>query len=139
MIGSNDTPSLFQPFSGEVSAEVRVNIPRTNFDVGAQLSIVSDNIGNSTYRHNHHTLYFDYNWRDIAEPITIFTGLGLGYGEIFEREDGDYYAQKFVVAPRIGVEFLSTLRLTLDSKLTSEGHYFVGLILGVVFGGWKKD
>lgn len=40
--------------------------------------------------------------------------------------------------PRIGVELLHHLRVTLDYKFQEKANRHIGLTLGVVFGGGRR-
>lgn len=131
--------------SGEVAAEMRINIPGSPLSLGLQLGVVKySREGERSYRHEHTTLYADYNHRPHS-PFNLFAGIGLGYGETVRSASDptpnspiSAFGQHFVVAPRLGAELFNTLRLTLESKIISREYTYWGVTLGFVLGGWHN-
>lgn len=133
-----------QSKSGQVAAELRLNIPRSAFDVGLQLGVVKyEREGWKEYRNHHTTLYTDYNLRPEGKWYNLFAGVGLGYGETFRNTIGnpiddeiDEWGQHFVFAPRFGAEIYNVVRLTFEGKIISREYTYWGVTLGLTIGGW---
>lgn len=142
LVGGKAHAPFSESKAGAAAAEVRVNMPNSPFDVGLQLAVVRYGRESTLFRHNHTTLFADYNLRP-HHLVHFFAGVGVGYGEVIEgaySTNGEVssYSHHLVVAPRLGVEFCNIARLTLESKLLSQGKSYVGATLGVVIGGWRK-
>lgn len=145
LVGGAGHDSFASSQSGEVAAEMRINILGSPLSLGLQFGVVKySREGEKSYRHEHTTLYADYNHRPHS-PFNLFAGIGLGYGETV-RSATDHtpsspisaFGQHFVVAPRLGAELFNTLRLTLESKIISREYTYWGMTLGFVVGGWRN-
>ena len=145
LLGGVGHDSFATSQSGLVSAEMRVNLPHTPFSVGLQLAIAKySRDGWKNYRHEHTTLYTDYNYRP-HNNLNLFAGVGLGYGETVRsaadhtpENSFDEYRRHFVVSPRIGAELFNVLRLTFESKIISHEYTYFGATLGISLGGRCK-
>lgn len=78
----------------------------------------------------------DYNFYDQSST-TFFAGLGLGAGYLYDGGNEDIYRAVFI--PRIGVEVSQFLRFTLDAHISKKYFNTVGLSLGLVVGGHKRN
>ncbi len=83
----------------------------------------------------------DYNFNQ-GHNVAPFVGLGMGVGRhdvindnVYEAGDGEAC---FVVTPRVGVELVHHIRLTLNATLSRKGYNAFGLSLGFVLGGRPK-
>ncbi|MFA6771010.1 MAG: outer membrane beta-barrel protein [Bacteroidales bacterium] len=125
--------------------EPRFNIPNSSFDLSAQLSngFFEGKKGSAEYDLSNFTTiaaYSNYNFKEWKHA-TLFAGCGLGYGSYKMKKEfiPSGYKSSLFFAPRVGIEFLNHLRLTLDYKLMQHKHLSnLNITLGIVFGGGKK-
>jgi len=121
------------------SAEIRFNFPNTPWDIGVCYShfdapythpIYSDFEGNGTFMIG---VCSHYNLRQ-GRKVNPYFGLGAGIAL------WDPYHDKvgLAVEPRIGVEFVQHIRLSLECQLSRKYYNAVGLTLGFVIGGRPK-
>lgn len=113
----------------DFKAEVRLNIPKTNFDVGLHCGL-SNGYSNELYLEQI-ALFADYNFRD-SDTLCFFAGVGVVSDTETVGGDG-----RPIIAPRLGVEFYDVARLTITSQFAGN-RMSLGITLGVVLGGWKK-
>lgn len=137
-------------------AEARYNLQRIPLDVGVQAGGTifhreSVNAGQLKFKTWNVTAVADYNFRRYKK-IAFFAGIGLGYASLdhaapitFDDSQpnwGGFSAGtktgSFCFMPRIGVELLHHLRVTLDYRLQEKANRHFGLSLGVVFGGGRR-
>lgn len=130
-----------------IGFEMRYNFNQKPFDVGVQLGIntavrdVSPTGYGSGEQSNRVALLAvvsDWNFAQ-GRRVNPFAGLGLGMGRrdvlndyIYPDNDGTY---TLVAQPRVGVELMRHVRLTLSSTLAGKGYNNVELSLGLVLGG----
>lgn len=134
-------------------AEARYNMQRVPLDVGVQVGGTifhreSVNAGQLKFKTWNVTAVTDYNFRRYKK-ISFFAGIGLGYASLdnsapitFDDSQPNWggfstgtKTGSLCFMPRIGVELLHRLRVTLDYKLQEKANRHFGLSLGVVFGG----
>lgn len=137
-------------------AEARYNMQRVPLDVGVQVGGTifhreSINAGQLKFRTWNVTAVTDYNLRRYGK-ISFFAGIGLGYASLdnsapITLDDSQPNWGGFstgtktgslCLMPRIGVELLHHLRVTLDYKLQEKANRHFGLSIGVVFGGGRR-
>lgn len=123
-------PTLNNKFTIEdFKAEVRLNIPKTNFDVGLHFGH-SNEYSNELYLEQI-ALFADYNFRD-SDTLCFSVGVGVVNDLMMVGGGG-----RPIIAPRLGVEFYDVARLTITSQFDDD-RMSLGITLGVVLGGWKK-
>jgi opacity protein-like surface antigen len=88
--------------------------------------------------------YGDYNFRHWRR-VSLFGGIGLGYVHVFKQFqtvpwDGEHssYDNCFAFSPRVGAEFFSHIRLTVEYKVITKSYSYFGANLGFAFGGGRK-
>lgn len=114
----------------DFKAEARLNIPKTNFDIGLHCGL-SNGYSNEFYLEQI-ALFADYNLRN-SDPINFFAGVG-----VVSDTAMDGGGSKPIIAPRLGVELYDVARLTITSQFAGNNRMSWGVTLGVVLGGWKK-
>ena len=114
----------------DFKAEVRLNIPKTNFDVGLHCGL-SNGYSNEFYLEQI-ALFADYNLRN-SDHIDFFAGVG-----VVSDTAMDGGGSMPIIAPRLGVELYDVARLTITSQFAGNNRMSWGVTLGVVLGGWKK-
>lgn len=136
---------------GQILFEYRYNIPGNNLSLGTQCSLgyfnrIDYNIDRRYKISNKGSMvtYLDYNFR-LKERVSIFTGIGVGLAAIdYEYpqwiSDNTYeqeylFSRSAVVTPRVGVEFLKRLRLTVEYRLMRKDYSYFGVNLGFSIGG----
>jgi len=139
-------------FQGFVEARLNLNSP---IDVGLQCSMGKfnrkyENESTKGYTWNKICVlgFFDYNFR-ILPDVAPFIGIGAGgsSSEIYYKVANENSASsfdteksgRFVLCPRIGVELISHLRVTLEYKFMASSKYnYGGINIGWAFGGGNK-
>jgi len=133
--------------------EGRLNLD-SPIDVGLQFSMGKfnrryENFDTKGYTWNKACFlgFFDYNFR-ILPDVAPFIGIGAGgcsaeiYKPVANENNGSFDVEKsgrFVVCPRIGVELISHLRVTLEYKFMASSKYnYGGINIGWAFGGGNK-
>lgn len=121
------------------SAEIRFNFPHTPWDLGILYSYMdasySEDLGCAA--DNESVLIgvcSHYNLRQ-GRKVNPFFGLATGVA-IFSSHG--FRHTGFAVEPRIGVEFVHHIRLSLECQISRKHYNAVGLTLGFVIGGRPK-
>ena len=121
------------------SSEVRFNFPNTPWDIGVLYSYMdasySEEPGHTA--DNESVLIgvcSHYNLRQ-GRKVNPFFGLATGVA-IFSSHG--FRHTGFAVEPRIGVEFVHHIRLSLECQISRKHYNAVGLTLGFVIGGRPK-
>jgi opacity protein-like surface antigen len=134
--------------------EARINIEDTPFDVGLQGCIPyydKNNVEVNNHIYDMHIMprsimaYGDYNFRHWRR-VSLFGGIGLGYAYVINQhwsEISNFYndttrSNCFAFSPRIGAEFFSHIRLTVEYKVITKSYSYFGANLGFAFGGGRK-
>lgn len=125
--------------------EPRFNIPNSSFDVSAQLSFGAFRaqhgyVGYDLSNFTTIAAYSNYNFKEWKHA-SLFAGCGLGYGNYKMHKEfiPSSYKSSLFFAPRVGIEVLNHLRLTIDYKLMQHKYLSnLNITLGVAFGGGKK-
>jgi len=127
-----------------LGSEVRYNLPKTNFSLGAQFTMTGWNrMSNGSYTQHQNPFVFlgvaDYNYRAIHRNFVPFAGMGLGFSIVrswpYDDESMLNTQSYFACSPRIGIEFFKRIRLTTEYQFIGGGHSFFDLKLGFVVGG----
>lgn len=129
-----------------LGAELRYNFNDSPFDIGFTCFLTTSVYGFEdddvqVNRPGVVAFLSDYNFKQGGK-VNPYVGLGVGISsndvlndKIFDDEESCSLA--FV--PRIGVEFIHRLRLTLSSNITKKGYHNLSLTVGFVIGGSKKE
>ena len=136
--------------------EARYNMQRVPLDVGVQVGGTifhreSVNAGQLKFKTWNVMAVTDYNLQR-HKKISFFAGIGLGYASLdhsapitFDDSQPNWggfstgtKTGSFCFMPRIGVEVLHHLRVTIDYKFQEKANRHFGLTLGVVFGGGRR-
>lgn len=84
----------------------------------------------------------DYNFRQGCN-VNPFVGCGIGFGmhdALSDFIDGtNDNRNTMTFAPRVGVELWRHLRVTLSTSLSCKYYSSIGLTVGLVLGGGKKQ
>ncbi len=123
----------------ELGIEARWNFNKLPIDVGLEVNFNSavrkfgsENLSNRIFST---MIVADYNL-NRGGKFSPFVGVGMGVGNC-QQIQGNYgnEGSKIAVMPRIGVECMRHLRLTLDARFAMKGYNTVGLTVGYAFGG----
>ena len=124
--------------------EPRFNIPNSAIDVGIQSSLgyIAYQREEADYIHfNTFAIFCDYNWRNWKR-MSLFAGFGLGLDNRLSSPDLDsgftVSGQSALTVPRIGAEFFQHIRISAEYGLKIQAYSYLGLTVGVVFGGGYK-
>jgi len=133
-----------------IGIEGRCNLSGTPWDCGLLLEITTARRGyNSLTEKNldiwqsNRTLAFaatgSYNFRQ-GRKINPFAGIAIGIAMNDVVGDKVYQSKgtSLFFSPKIGVEFIHHLRLTVSSNFSRKGYNNLQLSLGVVIGGRPK-
>lgn len=96
--------------------------------------------GIETKRQNPMILHLttDYNFLDLHPKIVPFAGLGIGPSLLITHHQSngavDEANLRFGFAPRVGVEFFKTIRLTAEYQCLGMKNNFFNVKLGIVIG-----
>ena len=136
----DETNAIFAPSA--IFGELRFNIPGSHFSPGVHIYIGGWEVNtsdNSTRKRNINAIMFvcDYNFNEIKNFIRPFTGFGIGNAQLFDGSLSTWTSGKFIISPRIGVEFWNRARLTLLYHITQKDYGSLNLNIGFVFGGGK--
>jgi len=127
----------------------RYNIPNTNWDVGAtfQMEIPSYDFlhdGNRNTFQKNRTITLqatcNYNFKQ-GKKINPFVGIGVGWAnnEVIPSYKYVYTKGNTIgIVPKVGVEFLSCVRLTGYAQISRRGYNSIGASLGITVGGYRK-
>jgi len=121
------------------SAEVRLNLPNTPWDIGVCYSYIDAAYIDDDCPgfHGNESFMFGvcshYNLRQ-GRKVNPYFGLGAGVA-LWDPFDGK---AGFAIEPRVGVEFLYHIRLSLECQISRKYYNAVGLTLGFVIGGRPK-
>ena len=83
-------------------------------------------------------VFSDYNF-NRGKRVSPFAGLGVGVASC-DVVVGSFGEQggRYIISPRIGIEFLRHIRLTCYSKICMKAYNNIGLSIGYAFGGGQK-
>lgn len=84
-------------------------------------------------------IFSDYNF-NRGKRISPFAGLGVGVAscDVVVGSYGDE-GGRYIISPRVGIEFLRHIRLTCYSRLCMKAYNNIGLSIGYAFGGGLKN
>ena len=137
--------------SGSLGFEGRYNFKETPWDCGLMLDLSTAcrsyshlfDSGSDMWQTNR-TLALaatgDYNMRQ-GTKINPFVGIALGIGMndvVGDNLFSESYTS-FIFVPRIGVEFLSHIRLMAQLNISRMGYNNLSITLGLVLGGRLKN
>lgn len=120
------------------SAELRFNFPNTPWDIGVAYSYIEAPYDDIDFASNETMLFglcSHYNLRQ-GRKVNPFFGLAAGVAvwdcEFHKSNCG------FAVEPRVGVEFVYHIRLSLACQISRRCYNALGLTVGFVIGGRPK-
>ncbi len=123
------------------SAEIRFNFPNTPWDLGVLYSYMAasylDDTECSCTSGNESLLIgvcSHYNLRQ-GRKVNPFFGLATGVSILNSH---GFRKTGFAIEPRVGVEFVHHIRLSLECQISRKHYNAVGLTLGFVIGGRPK-
>ena len=123
------------------SAEVRFNFPNTPWDIGVLYSYITasylDDFDCGCFSGNESQLIgvcSHYNLRQ-GRKVNPFFGVAAGVSILYSH---GFRNTGFAIEPRVGVEFLYHIRLSLECQISRKHYNAVGLTLGFVIGGRPK-
>lgn len=132
------------PITFSFGSEVRMNYlgKRLSSGIGLVFSAWDRHSPEGIYRkrQNNLILHFatDYNFLNIHSKIVPFAGLGIGPSLLLSTEYADEVDDltfvRFGFAPRVGVEFFKTIRLTAEYQYLGMKNNFFNVKLGIVIG-----
>ena len=126
----------------DANIELRYNFATAPVDLGLYYSICSlrrgESVGNmaKNFAFDSQNLlvtsdYIFYQGRNV-QP---YAGLGVGLAWSDINTDGSIHGTHFAVMPRVGIEIVQRLRISLGYKLFDRANNHLVLGIGLVFGG----
>ncbi len=123
--------------------EVRFNDYRTPIDIGLQYNfgVLWRSKGDTPthYSYNIMTTMVDYEFAR-GKHFSPFVGVGVGLAFVDTDRPGFRHMGRAVCFnPRIGFEFHTHYRLTIDAKIMTSEYSFFSIGFGYVFGGYPTE
>ncbi len=129
-------------FGPAFAFEGRHNFQKRPLDLGLEIycgsTLRNDDGSDQSCRIASIILFSDYNF-NRGKRVSPFIGLGVGAAtcDVIMGSNGEE-GGRFILSPRIGVEFFRHVRLTCYSKICMKAYNNVGLSIGYAFGGGLK-